>query len=151
MNQPVMSGGAKEHITDIIKKYIRPIGIYVGLALVLGITYVKQIPASIRFQANSALGRTFLFAATFVIADMYSWNYGLMAALLTVLMLAISPHPEGVRVEGFEDNTDIKLVTEKHRWFIEKALNEHPAGISEDKVKTSPIQDQGGTMSSSTK
>jgi hypothetical protein len=145
-----MSGGAKEHITDIIKKYIQPIGIYVGLALVLGITYVKQIPSNIRFQANTMLGRTFLFLVTFVIADMYSWNYGLMAALLTVLMLAISPHPEGIRLEGFEDNTDIKLVSEKHRWFIEKALNEHPAGISEDKVKTSAIQDQGNTKSAST-
>ena len=65
-------------------------------------------------------------------------------ALFTMLLLAVSP-----RIEGFNssDTTDIKMVTLKKRWFAEELLNENPSGISEDKVKTAAIQDQGNTTS----
>jgi len=141
---PIMSGGAKEHIIDMINKYTKPLSMYLGLALVLGIVYVRQIPAGIRLQLNTTIGRAVLFALTLLIADMYSWTYGIMMALFTILLLAVSP-----RIEGFEsgDATDIKLVTLKKRWFAEELLGENPAGISEDKVTTAAVQDQGNTMS----
>ena len=141
MAAPIMSGGAKEHLIDMIRKYTKPIGLYVGLALVLGITYVRQIPARLRAQADSGLARLLLFATTLVIADTYSWVYGLMAALFTVLIISASP-----RIEGFHD-TDMKLVTQKRRWFIEEVMGENPIGIAEDKVTTKAIQDQGNTAS----
>ena len=139
-----MSGGAKEHMIDMIKKYTKPLSIYIGLALILGIVYVRQIPARIRMQGNTILGRVLLFCLTLLIADMYSWTYGIMMALFTMLLLAVSP-----RIEGFnsEDTTDIKMVTLKKRWLSEEILDENPAGISEDKVTTTAIQDQGNTTS----
>ena len=136
----VMSGGAKEHLIDMIKKYTQPLSLYVGLVLVMGVVYVRQIPAAILVQLNRIIGRIFLFAITLVFADMYSWTFGIMMALLAILILAINP-----RIEGFEDSTDIKMVTDGKRWFIEKVLNEHPSGLVEDKVKTTAIQDQGGS------
>jgi hypothetical protein len=141
-----MSGGAKEHMIDMIKKYTKPLSIYIGLSLILGIVYVRQIPARIRIQGNTALGRALLFGLTLLIADMYSWTYGIMMALFTMLLLAVSP-----RIEGFnsEETTDIKMVTLKKRWFAEELLDENPAGIAEDKVTTAAIQDQGNTTSSS--
>ena len=141
---PVMSGGAKEHMIDMIKKYTKPLSIYLGLGLVLGIVYVRQIPVNIRIQGGTPIGRALLFLLTLLIADMYSWTYGIMMALFTMLLLAVSP-----RIEGFnsEDTTDIKMVTLKKRWFSEELLEENPAGISEDKVTTSAIQDQGNTTS----
>jgi len=137
-----MSGGAKEHIIDIVRKYTKPISLYVGLALVLGITYVRQIPARIRSHANSSIARLTLFLVTLLVADMYSWTYGLMAALFSILIVAVSP-----RIEGFEDDTDIKLVIQKRRWFVEEVMGENPIGISEDKVSTKAIQDQGNSVS----
>lgn len=139
-----MSGGAKEHIIDMIKKYTKPLSIYLGLSLILGIVYVRQIPAYITKYGNTVLGRVLLFLLTLLIADMYSWTYGIMMALFTMLLLAVSP-----RIEGFNssDTTDIKMVTLKKRWFAEELLNENPSGISEDKVKTAAIQDQGNTTS----
>ena len=137
-----MSGGAKEHLLDMIKKYIEPLYLYVGLMMVMGIVYVRQIPASVLIQLNRIIGRIFLFAITLVVADMYSWTYGVMMALLAILILATNP-----RIEGFEDTTDIKLVINPKRWFIEKVLNEHPSGIAEDKVTTTAIQDQGRSAS----
>ena len=118
---------------------------YLGLTMILGIVYVRQIPASIRMQLNTVLGRALLFCLTLLIADMYSWTYGIMMTLFTILLLAVSP-----RIEGFEsgDATDIKMVTLKKRWFAEELLGENPAGISEDKVTTAAVQDQGNTTSS---
>ena len=141
-----MSGGAREHLIDMVKKYTKPISLYVGLALILGLTYVRQIPAHLRSLADSTLGRVVLFLSTLIIADMYSWIYGLMMVLFTILIIEVSP-----RIEGFDDDTDIKLVTEKKRWFIEKVLGEHPIGITEDKVTTKAIQDQGNTNSTGSK
>jgi len=140
-----MTGGAKVYTMDIIKKYAAPLNIYIGLALVLGITYVRQIPEVIRGQANTALGRLLLFILVLLIADMYSWTYGLMMTLFTVLLLSVSP-----RIDGFQDGSkDIKFVNQKKRWFIEEVMNENPIGIEEDTVKTAAIQDIGNTGRSS--
>ena len=141
---PIMTGGAKEHMIDMIKKYTKPLSLYIGLALILGIVYVRQIPAGVRMQGNTILGRILLFSLTLLIADMYSWTYGIMMALFTMLLLAVSP-----RIEGFnsEETTDLKMVTLKKRWLAEELLGEHPAGISEDKVTTAAVQDQGNTTS----
>jgi hypothetical protein len=142
---PVMTGGAKVYTMDIIKKYAAPLNVYIGLALVLGITYVRQIPEVIRGQANTALGRLLLFILVLLIADMYSWTYGLLMTLFTVLLLSVSP-----RIDGFQDGgKDIKFVNQKKRWFIEEVMNENPIGIEEDKVKTAAIQDVGNTGRSS--
>jgi fumarate reductase subunit D len=149
--QPVMKGGAKEHIMDIVKKYAQPLNVYVGILLVLGIIYVRQIPKIIAFRANTFLGRLFLFALTIIIADTYSWIYALLMALFTVLIIAVAPR---TLKEAFQDKSsgdvDVKLVTQKKKWWSEEILEENPLGIEDDKVKTSAIQDSGNTSSSTT-
>ena len=146
--QPVMKGGAKEHIMEIVKKYAQPLNVYVGILLVLGIISVRQILA---FRANTFLGRLFLFALTIIIADTYSWIYALLMALFTVLIIAVAPR---TLKEAFQDKSsgdvDVKLVTQKKKWWSEEILEENPLGIEDDKVKTSAIQDSGNTSSSTT-
>jgi hypothetical protein len=148
-----MKGGAKEHIMDIVKKYAQPLNVYVGILLVLGIAYVRQIPKSVSFAANSIIGRLFLFALTIIIADTYSWIYALLMALFTVLIIAVSPR---TLKENFVNNksdngdVDLKLVDQKKRWWSEEILHENPLGIEDDKVRTSAIQDNSNTSSSTT-
>jgi hypothetical protein len=144
---PIMSGGAKEHIIDIVKKYAQPLNIYIGIALVLGITYVGQIPDSITYRANTAFGRFILFWLTVIVADTYSWVYALLMAVFTVLLISSSPR---TLQEGFESagDTDIKIVTKKARWWNEEILNENPLGIEDDKVKTTAIQDNTNSSNS---
>ena len=139
-----MKGGAKEHIIDILKKYAQPLNMYIGIALVLGITYVGQIPGSVSFQANTFLGRLVLFWATIIIADTYSWIYALLMALFVVLLIAVSPR---TNKEGFND-TEVKLVTQKRKWWAEEVLQENPLGIEEEIVKTQAIQDNTNSTSS---
>jgi hypothetical protein len=148
---PVMSGGAREHILDIAKNYAQPLNVYIGIALVLGITYIGQIPDNISYQANTLLGRVILFFLTVVIADTYSWIYALLMALFTVLLISVSPRnfKEGFQGEkGDMGDTDIKLVSQKKRWWAEQVLHENPLGIEDDKVRTSAIQDNSNTSNS---
>jgi len=144
-----MKGGAKEHMIDLIKKYAQPLNIYIGIGLVLGITYIGQIPKSVAYYANTMLGRLTLFVLTIVIADTYSWIYALLMALFAALLIAVSPR---TLKEGFQDSdkgdTDLKIVTQKKRWFSEEILQENPVGIEEEKVKTAAIQDNSNTSNS---
>jgi hypothetical protein len=145
---PIMKGGAKEHIIDIIKKYAQPLNVYIGIALVLGITYVGQIPDSVTYRANTMLGRVILFFLTILVADTYSWIYALLMALFTVLIISAAPR---TLYEGFKDDAsdmDVKLVTKKQRWWNEEVLNENPLGIEDDKVKTAAIQDNSNSSNS---
>ena len=147
---PIMKGGAKEHILDIIKRYAQPLNIYIGIALVLGITYVGQIPKSLAFYANTVLGRFVLFSLTVIIADTYSWVYALLMALFVVLLISVSPRNYR---EGFQNlpNSDIKLVTQKRKWWAEEVLQENPLGIEEDYVKTQAIQDNTNSSNSTSR
>ena len=152
VSPPVMKGGAKEHIMDVLKKYAQPLNVYVGILLVLGIAYVRQIPKSVSFAANSIIGRLFLFALTIIIADTYSWIYALLMALFTVLIIAVSPRTLKESFVNNSDNgdVDLKLVGQKKRWWSEEILHENPLGIEDDKVRTSAIQDNSNTSSSTT-
>ena len=142
-----MKGGAREHILDIIKRYAQPLNIYIGISLVLGITYVGQIPKSFAFYANTILGRFVLFSLTIIIADTYSWVYALLMALFVVLLISVSPRNYR---EGFQNlpHSDIKLVTQKRKWWSEEVLQENPLGIEEDYVKTQAIQDNTNSSNS---
>ena len=144
-----MKGGAREHILYIIKKYAQPLNIYIGIVLVLAITYIGQIPKSLAFNANTIFGRLLLFWLTIIIADTYSWIYALLMAVFAVLLIAVSPR---TLVENFtgpsNGNTAVKLVTQKKRWWAEEVFQENPLGIEEEKVKTSAIQDNSNTSNS---
>jgi c-di-AMP phosphodiesterase-like protein len=144
-----MKGGAKEHILDILKRYAQPLNIYIGIILVLGITYVGQIPKQYAYYANTLIGRFILFWLTIIIADTYSWVYALLMALFVVLVISVAPRNYR---EGFYNSsrTDIKLVTQKRKWWSEEILQENPLGIEEDHVKTQAIQDNTNSSNSTT-
>jgi predicted membrane protein len=151
---PVMSGGARAHVFDLIQKYAQPLSLYIGVLLVLGIVYIGQIPDWVSYQANTLFGRLFLFGATIFVADTYSWIYALLMALFTVLVIAIAPRTKPK--EAFQNqktdtemgDTDVKLVTQKKKWYVEEVLRENPLGIEEEKVRTSAIQDNSNSRDS---
>jgi hypothetical protein len=146
----IMKGGAREQLLDIVKKYAQPLNIYIGIALVLAITYIGQIPKSVAFRANTTLGRLVLFVLTIVIADTYSWIYALLMALFTVLIIAVAPRTLKEKFEDKNGDVDVKLVSQKKRWWSEEVLKEDPLGIEEDKVRTAAIQDNSNASNSTT-
>jgi len=149
---PIMKGGAKEHILDIVKRYAQPLNTYIGIILVLGIAYVGQIPKSYAFYANTMTGRFILFWLTIIVADTYSWVYALLMALFVVLLISVSPrnYREGYQDKNESEN-DIKIVTQKRKWWAEEVLQENPLGIEEEHVRTQAIQDNSNTSNSTGK
>ncbi len=138
-----IKGGSSEYIRDLLKKYSKNIDFYFGTALFLAIAYVKYFPLQIRYQANKLLGRLFLFALTVIVAIRYNWLFGLFMAIGSVLLLAVAPRTEGFQTTDF----DVKLVTQKRKWFVEEVFEENPIAIEEDKVNTKAIQDNSGSNS----
>jgi len=149
-SRPIMKGGAKEHMIDIIKKYAQPLNVYVGVTLILLITYVGQIPKNIAFRANTFIGRLVLFSLTILAAELYSWVYALLMALFTVLIIAVSPRTLKEGFQALAPDIDLKLVTQKNKWWSEKVFKEDPIGIEEDRVSTSSIQDNTNSSNSNT-
>ena len=149
-SRPIMKGGAREHMIDIIKKYAQPLNVYVGVTLILLITYVGQIPKNIAFRANTFIGRLVLFSLTILAAETYSWVYALLMALFTVLIIAVSPRTLKEGFQALAPDIDLKLVTQKNKWWSEKVFKEDPIGIEEDRVSTSSIQDNTNSSNSNT-
>jgi hypothetical protein len=68
------------------------------------------------------------------VAKYYSWRNGLLVAILTLLLLSLSPR---TLAEGFHANTPID---KKHKWLVESTLGENPEEIDETEVLTYPVQ-----------
>ena len=146
-----MKGGSKHYINDIMIKYSKPIEIYIVSVLLLAIVFVKQIPIEIRSQASTLLGKALLFFATVWIADKYYWVDGLLMAILTLLLLSLSPRKISENFKAsIDDDTNVKLVQEKHKWWVERLLKENPIGIQEDTVRTQAVQDGSNGSNSTT-
>jgi hypothetical protein len=116
--------------------------------LVLTIVFVKEFPLEIRAYAGTIPGKVVLFFATLIIADKYSWVSGLLMALLSLLLLSLGPRTVA---EGFQSpyTNNMKIITDKEKWWVEKVFKENPLAIQEDIVNTKQIQD-GSNSSSST-
>jgi hypothetical protein len=145
---PVMKGGTSVYMMDLAKKFSNPIHVYVLIALTIAITFVKQIPVKIRSQAGTTLGRLFLFCLTVAIGELYSWTNGLLMAVLSLLLLSLSPRIS----EGFQNGNgspvSIKLIEDNQKWFVERVLKENPVAIEEDRVKTQAVHDSSNSSRS---
>lgn len=144
---PIMKGGSKDYVVDILKKYATAIDLYITSALVIAIVFVKEIPLEVRSLAGSPFGRLALFLGTIMLANYYLWITGLLMAILSLLLLSLGPRTVQ---EGFQaPYSSMKLITEKDKWWVEKVFKENPIAIQEDGVETKAIQD-GSNGSSST-
>ena len=152
MNQPpppIMHGGSKAHIFDMLNKHSSIINMYIISILTISIVFVKEIPLSIRAAAGSSIGRFVLFFGTITLADQYSWISGLLLAILSLLILSLGPR---TMTEGFQSahTSTIKLITDKEKWWVERVFKENPIGIEEENVNTKQIQDGSNGSSSTT-
>ena len=146
---PIMKGGSREHSMDVLRKYAKPIEVYIGLILGVAIVYVKQIPEYIKDQADSLLGRLLLFLLAILLTDMYSWMYGLLAVLFIALLIAQAPRSNRIR-EAFQDKQFTKKVPKDRKWFVEEVFHENPESIEDELVSTTAIQDNTASSSSTT-
>jgi len=143
---PVMKGGAREYVMDIVRKQWTPIEVYILILLGLGIVFVREIPLSVRRYADTFLGRIILFGIAVILTMKTPWINGILLAIFTLLLLSMSPRSS----EGFHNSTtSVKMVSGNKPWWSEAIMNENPIAVEEDEVYTSAIQD-GANSSRST-
>lgn len=125
--------------------------ISVALLLVAG-TFAEIAPRkSLEFLDNT-FGTVLFFIVPFVFALGLDWATGLLAAVVSLIIFARLERKD--QSEGFSDVTDVteqstKMISNPHRWFIERTLGERPIAISSDRVTTSSVKDQNIRTSSS--
>jgi hypothetical protein len=137
---PVLKGGMRVLVTDLLTKGSYQINVGLFLLLVLGIVFVEQIPSSIRGFLSGLFGRILLFGGVLLITEYYSWSIGLLATLFALLL--ITKHSRNL-LEGFQpDAFTFQLIQDKKKWFVEEVLKENPLGITDEKVSTLPVQDR---------
>jgi hypothetical protein len=141
---PVLKGGVRTIVTDLLTKVSYQINILFFLVLVLGIVFAEQIPQAIRGWMSTSIGRIFLFGGVLFVTEYYSWVIGLVATLFVLLLITKSSRN---LTEGFQnDEYSMQLIENKKRWWVEQVLHENPVGIIDDRVGTQAIQDRNEEM-----
>jgi hypothetical protein len=138
-----MKGGFRVHMDDLYHKYEQPVMVLTGLFMVITIVFLEKVPIEIRKQADSFLGRALLLTFTVTVTVLYGWPMGILAGLMSALLIGAGGiHPITKQVsEGFSSEMNVRIVPDKHKWFVEKVLGENPLLIEDDTVTTSAVQD----------
>ena len=135
------SGGAtftqQSHLNKNTVNYI------VLLFVVVGITFVQNIPIEIRRWYNSSLGSAVGLGAVVGAYYWFNWTTALLIGLLLVLTINSS-----ILHEGFNPGLDVRLIRNNTKWYIEQVLGENPTIIEDSTVNTRAVQDDNTGMSS---
>jgi hypothetical protein len=107
---------------------------------------------SLEFLDNT-LGSSLFFIFPLVCTAVLDWPTGLLAAVVSLILFARLQKKD--TSEGFSDTVDdkteqnTKLISNPHRWFIERMLGERPLAISSDRIITSAVQGNDEHVSTS--
>ena len=154
-----MIGGAKfkQAVIDWTKQSNQ---LYLTVATVLifmWALYAEKLPESWRWQLSTTVGRLLLLLLLYIVNMLAGFLPALLFAVAIALTWANRPlyKPVNVRGKDAEAETeafnDMKVTqVNSHKWFVEKALNEDPVSISEDRISTNAIQDGSSTSSGRT-
>jgi hypothetical protein len=103
---------------------------------------------SLEFLDN-IFGSFLFFVLPLLFAIFLDWPTGLLAAVVSLILFARLQKQDSS--EGFSDSLDdandknTKIISNTHRWFIERMLGERPVAISSDRIITSAVQDSNVT------
>jgi hypothetical protein len=107
---------------------------------------------SLEFLDNT-IGSCLFFIVPLVCTAVLDWPTGLLAAVVSLIVFARLQKKD--TSEGFSDTVDdkneqnTKLVSNPHRWFIERMLGERPVAISSDRIITRAVQGNDNHVSTS--
>lgn len=142
MNKPnglVQAGGMPQQMSDVWSKYSPPLQVFVLLALFLGIVFYKKLHPSLIVLTDTVIGRGVILAVLYSVTQNYGWTIGMLLALFFALVIAMGSHRRLAVSEGF--NSDMKVVQNGRKWFVERVLGENPLLIEEENIYTQPVQD----------
>lgn len=102
---------------------------------------------------DNVFGKMLSFILPVALAYFLDWPTGLLAAAVSLILFARLQKADA-NSEGFLSGTGdsvqtTKLVSNTHRWFVEKVLGEMPVAISSDRIQTKRYDDDDTRTSSS--
>ena len=138
------------NISDVMKF---PFTILAMAGLLVTGAFIEIAPRrSLEFLDNT-VGYILFFTVPFIFMSYFDWSTGLLAAVVSLIVF--TRLEKGDSDEGFSDKSDddkevsTKVISNPHRWFIERVLGEEPVAISSDRIITSAVQNQDNKSSSS--
>jgi hypothetical protein len=115
----------------------------VAILLVAG-AFAEIAPRKSLEIFNNIFGSLLFFIFPLVCTYLLDWPTGLLASVVCLIIFARLQKQDVS--EGFSDTVDdgkeqnTKLVSNPHRWFVERMLGEKPVAISSDRIITSAVQ-----------
>ena len=137
--------GLKKGITEFLEKSRPTQALFFYIFTVLVIIFKEQIPVGIYKQLDTVIGRLLIVLVLLSFVTFYGWILALLAAVAFALLIGL---PNPIR-EGFGSGgeTAVQVVPTSKKWFVEKVFGENPIAIEEEKVVTSPVQnDSPGSL-----
>ena len=145
-SQPVQGGSPMPqiHLSKTNLNYI------LTLFLIVGITFVQNVPVEWRRWTNTLVGSAVELGAVYGSWVYFNWHTTLLVALFLVMCMNSGVMSGNVfSKDGFDPGLDTRVVAGRKKWYIEQVLGENPLMIEEDTVKTSAVQDDNSGMSRS--
>ena len=122
-------------------------------ALLVAGAFAEIAPRKSLDFLDNIIGSCLFFIVPLVCTVLLDWPTGLLAAVVSLIVFARLQQKD--TSEGFSDTVDdtneqsTKLISNPHRWFIERMLGERPVAISSDRIITSAVQDKDNNHSTS--
>ena len=122
------------------------------IVLIISGAFIESASRKSLELVDNVFGRILSFALPVGIAYFLDWQTGLLAAVVSLILFA-RLHRDDTE-EGFLSGTgdsvqSTKIVSNTHRWFVEKVLGEMPLAISSDRIQTKRYDDDDARTSSS--
>ena len=131
-------GGMKQGLLEFLDVSRPTQAIFLYIAVTLMIVFKEQIPVGVYNQLDTFLGRTLIVGLVVFFTTFYGWILGLLSAVAFSLLIGLPrPFTEGF---GSGGETAIQVIPTNKKWFVEKVFGENPVAIEEEKVVTSPVQ-----------
>lgn len=135
----LMVGGAKfqQAVLDWSKQSTQ-LGLTVfSVALVVIAAFGDKLPAIVRWQLSTTVGRLLLLILLYIIYILAGWGLALLFTIVVALIWSLRPLSSNS--EGFHNIKRTPATGPK--WFVETVLKENPLEVSEDRVETLAVQD----------
>ena len=125
------------------------------IALIISGAFIESASRKSLEMLDNVFGKVLSFIVPVGIAYAIDWQTGLLAAVVALILFARLQRDD--IEEGFlsgigtvsDSVQSTKIVSNTHRWFVEKVLGEMPVAISSDRIQTKRYDDNDTRTSSS--
>ena len=134
-----------------------PGNIFLIIGLLVFGTFIENIPREVINLLDNPISQAVLFILPLTVSLFISWSTGLLTACICLIIFTRIQKLKTLEIdehEGFLNGSNdsiqsTKLISNPHRWFIEKVLGETPLAISSDRIQTTRTEDSDNRTSSS--